>query len=133
MSLEQNYAAMVDALKKPGREISITITPDRADLIHMAMGISGEAGEFLDCVKKYVIYNKPWDHENAIEELGDLEFFLEGVRQLTGISRKMVLEHNMKKLSARYKDKVYSDEQAQARADKNINRGADDAEFGMKP
>ena len=47
----------------------------------MVVGVSGEAGELLDAVKKAVIYRKPLDLENVIEELGDLEFYMEGLRQ----------------------------------------------------
>lgn len=38
----------------------------------MATGVSGEAGELLDAVKKSVVYKKPLDRENVVEELGDL-------------------------------------------------------------
>lgn len=88
------------------------------DLIHMAVGISGEAGELLDAIKKYWAYNKPLDLENVIEELGDLEFYMQGMRLLCGLTREQVLEANYAKLSERYKGLVYSDEAAQTRADK---------------
>jgi len=39
---------MVRALTKPGTEILESLTPAKAHLMHMAMGISGEAGETLD-------------------------------------------------------------------------------------
>ena len=84
----------------------------------MMMGISGEAGELLDAIKKHVIYQKPLDRENAIEELGDIEFYLEGLRQGLGISRQETLDANIKKLSVRYAGLQYSDTAAQTRADK---------------
>ena len=42
------------------------------------------------------------DRENVIEELGDLEFYMEGVRQNLGITREETLNHNIQKLSKRY-------------------------------
>jgi hypothetical protein len=53
-----------------------------------------------------------------IEELGDLEFYMSRIRQIIGVTRDEVLEHNYKKLSKRYALGKYSNEQAQDRADK---------------
>lgn len=84
----------------------------------MTMGISGEAGELLDAIKKGVIYRKPLDRENIIEELGDIEFYLEGLRQQLHISREETLLANINKLSKRYEKLSYSNDAAQTRADK---------------
>ncbi len=64
------------------------------------------------------MYRKELDMENVIEELGDLEFFMEGIRQELGITREQCLEHNIKKLSVRYENFVYSNESAHLRLDK---------------
>ena len=112
------YSEMVESLKKPGTAILRDMDCVKLDLIHMAIGISGEAGELLDAVKKATIYNKPIDRENVIEELGDLEFYMEGLRQVMNISREEVISANMAKLGKRYRTGQYSDQQAQERADK---------------
>ena len=65
------------------------------------------------------IYGKPLDRENVIEELGDLEFYMEGLRQGLGITREETLQANVAKLGARYAAGKYSDKAAIARADKN--------------
>lgn len=109
------HAEMVKALKKSGEDIVAQLTPLKADLMHMAVGVSGE---LLDAVKKYVIYNKPLDRKNVIEELGDLEFFMEGVREILEITREETLESNIAKLSVRYDGLKYTDQAAQERADK---------------
>jgi len=109
---------MVAALAKPGADIIASLTPEKAHAIHMAIGISGEAGELLDAIKKYVIYNKTVDRENVVEELGDLEFYIEGIRQGLGITREETIAHNIAKLGTRYSSGKYSDKQAQERADK---------------
>ncbi len=118
MSNIVNYVAMVAALAKPGEAILSSLTPDRCHFLHMAVGVSGESGELLDAVKKAAIYGKPIDRENVVEELGDLEFYMEGLRQGLGITREETLQANVAKLGARYAAGKYSDKAAIARADK---------------
>ena len=112
------FTAMVTALVKPGQAIIDSLTPERADALHMAVGIAGEAGELLDAIKKYVVYNKPLDRDNVVEELGDLEFYMERLRQILGITREETMAATIDKLGKRYAN-GYSDQAAQARADKN--------------
>lgn len=112
------HSDMVRQLKKKGELIIEQMTPEKADLLHMAVGVAGEGGELLDQVKRHTIYDKDLDRENVVEELGDIEFFLEGVRQILNITREETLETNIAKLGVRYKDHQYSDEQAQLRKDK---------------
>lgn len=86
--------------------------------LHAAVGVSGEAGELLDAVKKTWAYGKPLDRDNVIEELGDLEFYMEALRQALGITRDETLIQNQKKLGVRYASGVYSDQHAIERKDK---------------
>ena len=120
--MEIKFEDMVAALIKQGQDIIDSLTPSKANSLHMAVGVAGEAGELLDAIKKAVIYNKPLDRENVIEELGDLEFYMEGLRAELGITRQETIEANMKKLltgeKARYKLGMYTDTQAIQRADK---------------
>lgn len=109
---------MVRALAKPGSEIATSMKANEAHLIHMVLGICGETGELLDAIKKAVIYKKPIDLANIIEELGDIEFYLEGLRQGLGVDRETTLIANREKLSKRYAEGSYSDRAAQLRADK---------------
>ena len=88
------------------------------DRLHAAVGISGEAGELLDAVKKNWVYNKELDSENVKEELGDLMFYITAMMLLQGITLDEVLEANVTKLEKRYAGLQYSDEAAQTRADK---------------
>lgn len=117
-NLNDEHAALVKALCKSGSDILPTLTPGQCHLIHMMLGISGEAGELLDAVKKSAIYQKSLDIQNIIEELGDLEFYMEGLRRALCISREEVLQQNISKLRKRYGER-YSDIAAQVRADKN--------------
>lgn len=116
--LNNRHAALVTALAKPGADIVASLTPASAHALHMAVGVSGEAGELLDAVKKYAIYVKPIDRANVVEELGDMEFYMQGLREGLGITREETLEGNIGKLSKRYSSGTYSNTQAQERADK---------------
>jgi NTP pyrophosphatase (non-canonical NTP hydrolase) len=85
----------------------------------MAMGVSGEAGELLDAIKKCAIYEKEIDVVNVTEELGDLEFYMEGLRNALGITRENTLAANMKKLAQRYVNYEYTNARANERVDKS--------------
>lgn len=86
--------------------------------LHAALGVCGEAGELGDAIKKEVIYGKPVDMPNLVEELGDLRFYIQAVQNIYGIPEVLILQYNADKLSKRYASLRYSDEQAIARADK---------------
>jgi len=118
ITTETVFADMVAKLAKPGKDVLRDLLPGRAHLLHMAVGVSGEAGELLDAIKKAAIYNKPLDRDNVIEELGDLEFYMEGLRAALNIPRDLTLRANMGKLAVRYPGYSYSNQAAQARADK---------------
>lgn len=109
---------MVAALAKDGNTIAAEMTGEDAHLMHMAIGVSGESGELLDAIKRCVIYRKELDKTNVIEELGDIEFYMEGLRQGLNLTREECLEANKEKLGKRYAQFQYSDHSAQTRADK---------------
>lgn len=117
-NLAERHTDMVRALAKPGAKLVAELTPNSAHLLHMAVGVSGEAGELLDAVKKHAVYVRAIDRANVVEELGDLEFYMEGIRDALQITREEVLDANYNKLKERYKSAAYSNEQAQERADK---------------
>ena len=115
------HPELVKALVKPGADILKSLTPERCSAWHMASCIPSEAGELFDAVKKWIIYDKPLSaeqRENVIEELGDLEFYMEGLRQVMLVTREETLQANIEKLSVRYTSMKYSNEAAQNRADK---------------
>ena len=113
-----DYSVMVGVLAKPGDEILQSLSPLDCHLWHMASCIPGEAGELFDAIKKSIIYRKPLDRANVIEEFGDLEFYMEGLRQGLDITREETISANVAKLSKRYADLTYSDKAAQERKDK---------------
>lgn len=111
-----NHPDMVRALFKD--PATIRLTPSMVNHLHAAVGVAGEAGEILDRVKKYAFNNNGTDfHQQIISEMGDLEFYMEALRQSLGVTREQTLEANIAKLGARYEGFQYSDEAAQARKD----------------
>lgn len=112
------YSDFVASHVKDGEDIRVAIRAIDCHYLHMLIGLSGEVGELQDAFKKHVMYDKPLDLVNVIEELGDIEFYLEGLRQSLGVTRAEILIANINKLEKRYKLGKYSNTEAQVRADK---------------
>ena len=81
MQIEKEHSEMVGTLAKRGGLILASMTPLKMHCLHMAVGVAGECGEIQDAI------GFPIDRENVVEELGDAEFYMEGVRQGYGINR----------------------------------------------
>jgi len=79
-----NHSEMVTALKKNPGHIHADLTAIKIDVWHMGSCIVGEAGELFHAICEQ-------DNENIIEELGDIEFYLEGLRQALNIERNETL------------------------------------------
>lgn len=84
----------------------------------MACSIAISASDVLDQVKKHVVYNKDLDMDALMLALVKLEAGITIIRNLSGIEYETVLDKNIEKLSVRYASLSYSDDAAQARADK---------------
>lgn len=89
----------------------------REDIIHAALGLAGESGEFVDAVKKHTVYNRPFDSGNAIEELGDALWFVALACTTLNVTLEEIAQINIDKLKLRYPDR-YSDLMASKRMDK---------------
>lgn len=83
--------------------------------IHAISKLTTEAGELLDALMKTVIYNKQLDMTNVIEELGDIEFYLQQIRNIYNLDREQIITANIRKLDARYPNKIYEEFYAQNR------------------
>lgn len=111
------YLELSDRTCKHIAAEGVVILPEMYDLLHATLGISGEAGELLDAVKKSFIYNKPLDVVNAKEELGDLLWYMALACRRLNVSFEELMQANIDKLTKRYPEK-YTDEHASARLDK---------------
>ena len=79
-------------------------------LLTAALGVSAEAGEFTEVVKKIFLQGKPYTEENAFHmkrELGDIMWYLAQACMALDISFDEILEMNVEKLSARYPEGTF--------------------------
>lgn len=97
-----------DALRtEPSYEGAIARLQDirTVRLLHVAMGLATEAGEFVDQLKKHIFYGKPIDEANLIEEIGDSTWYERiGVAALE-VAYAEMLRRNVEKLRARFPEK----------------------------
>ena len=78
---------------------------DVSRLMTAAFGMSAEAGEFTEVVKKIFLQGKPYNEENVFHmkrELGDLCWYLAQACMALDTNFDEVLQMNYDKLSARY-------------------------------
>lgn len=78
---------------------------DLIRLLHVAMGLCTEAGEFADNIKKHIFYGKPVDETNLQEEAGDITWYLDVFCDRTETTLKAIREMNRAKLKVRFPDK----------------------------
>lgn len=108
-------------------------------LMHAAMGLSGEAGELLDLVKKGLFKpNYSLSRDDLVDELGDCLYYLAVASSLLGISIEELSVHNRNKLSkGKHGWKDHSGEhlqaeQAQAEIDKLLASDLDNRQIISK-
>lgn len=87
-------------------------------LYHAIAGLTTEAGEAADPIKAHCAYGRDIDRENVVEELGDLRFYMQAIMNMIGISEMEILNHNARKLAKRYNGLMFTEKQANERADK---------------
>ena len=81
-----------------------------------ALGLTGEAGELADEVKKCLYQGREWNPAKIIEELGDVLWYVALMADLMAVPLDFVMEHNIDKLRKRYPD-GFSFEASEERAD----------------
>ena len=83
---------------------------DVSRLLTAAFGMSAEAGEFTEIVKKVFLQGKPYN-DNNIEhlkiELGDILWYAAQACMALDVSFEEVMERNYLKLSARYPEGTF--------------------------
>ncbi len=106
--LEYQKAALI-TLREGGFNVSLyakgAVHPN---ILHAAIGLGTESGEFLDNVKKSAFFGLPFDRINAIEELGDLLWYVAIACETLGTTIPEVMEKNICKLQHRYPNRKSS-------------------------
>jgi NTP pyrophosphatase (non-canonical NTP hydrolase) len=86
-------------------ELEASDDADVPRLVTAALGMSAEAGEFTEVVKKILLQGKPYNEENIFHlkrELGDICWYLAQACMALDTNFEEVLQMNYEKLSARY-------------------------------
>ena len=86
-------------------ELDVEHDADIPHLLTAALGISAEAGEFTEVVKKIILQGKPYNEENVFHmkrELGDICWYLAQACMALDTTFDEVIEMNVDKLKARY-------------------------------
>jgi len=92
-------------------------------LMTAAFGMSAEAGEFTEIVKKIFLQGKPYNDANIEHlkvELGDILWYAAQACMALEVSFEEVLERNYLKLSARYPEGTFSVYKSENRVEGDI-------------
>lgn len=76
-----------------------------------ADGLSAEAGEFMEIVKKITFQGKPYDEDNIFHmkrELGDVMWYFANACIALNLNPYEIIEENVRKLEARYPGGTFS-------------------------
>jgi len=79
-------------------------------LLTAALGLTAEAGEFTEVVKKIFLQGKPYTEENVFHmkrELGDICWYLAQACMALDVNFREIMEMNYEKLSARYPEGAF--------------------------
>jgi len=91
-------------------QLDIEADADVPRLLTAALGLSAEAGEFTEVIKKMFLQGKPYNEENAFHlkrELGDICWYLAQACMALDTDFNEVLQMNYEKLSARYPEGAF--------------------------
>ena len=97
----RDYAALLTRMNNLELEDDCNIPP----LITAALGLTAEAGEFTEVVKKIILQGKPYNEDNVFHmkrELGDICWYIAQACMALDTSFDEILVLNVDKLKKRY-------------------------------
>ena len=86
-------------------ELEVENDCDVPHLLTAALGLTAEAGEFTEVVKKIILQGKPYTEENVFHmkrELGDICWYIAQACMALDTTFDEIIEMNVEKLKARY-------------------------------
>ena len=101
-----NYADLMSRFT----QLEVETDSDVPRLLTAALGLSAEAGEFTEVVKKVFLQGKSYNEENAFHlkrELGDICWYLAQACMALDTDFNEILQMNYEKLSARYPEGAF--------------------------
>jgi NTP pyrophosphatase (non-canonical NTP hydrolase) len=101
-----DFAALLTRLT----ELEASADADVPRLMTAAFGISAEAGEFTEVIKKIFLQGKPYNGDNVFHlkrELGDICWYIAQACMALDTTFEEILQMNYEKLSARYPEGTF--------------------------
>ena len=92
-------------------------------LVTASHGLSAEAGEFTEIVKKILWQGKPYNEDNIrhmLIELSDVTFYLQMACSALGVTLDEVRQMNFEKLSARYPEGTFTVNRSENRTEGDV-------------
>ena len=114
-----DYAALLTRMNKLELEDDCNVS----QIVTAAFGLSAEAGEFTEVVKKIILQGKPYNEENVFHlkrELGDICWYMAQACMALDTNFNEILDMNVEKLSARYSEGTFDVYQSENRADGDV-------------
>lgn len=75
---------------------------ETAALLNGVLGLTGEAGEVSDLIKKGIFHEKGIDKEHLEKELGDVMWYIALICHTCSFNLDEIMQMNIDKLKARY-------------------------------
>ena len=104
-------------------ELDVTDDADVPRLLTAALGLSAEAGEFTEVVKKIILQGKPYNEDNVFHmkrELGDICWYLAQACMALDTTFDEVIEMNVDKLKERYPGGEFDVHKSENRAEGDL-------------
>ena len=104
-------------------ELEVTDDCNVSQLLTAALGLSAEAGEFTEVVKKIFLQGKPYTEENVFHmkrELGDICWYLAQACMALDTTFDEVIEMNVEKLQSRYPGGSFDVHKSENRQDGDV-------------
>ena len=117
--VSSDFAALLTRLT----ELEASTDADVPRLMTAALGISAEAGEFTEVIKKIFLQGKSYNEDNVFHlkrELGDICWYIAQACMALDTTFEEVLQMNYEKLSARYPEGTFDVWKSENRVDGDI-------------
>lgn len=92
------FNRLMDIMVNDGTQLHANIS----EAIHATLGLTGEAGEVADLIKKVIFHEKELDKEHLKKEIGDVMWYIHLLCHAFRFDLDEIMQMNIAKLDARY-------------------------------
>ena len=114
-----HYASLISRMNNLELEDDCNVP----QLLTAALGLTAEAGEFTEVVKKIILQGKPYNKDNVFHmkrELGDICWYIAQACMALDTSFDEIIEMNVDKLKARYPGGEFDVSKSENRAEGDL-------------